>query len=99
MTPMMVELNTYARTTSFRAFTRYFGPPFTLENSTPTAHFFPLEVSKIILVTCDLVPTVRLGRESTSEVKYAVSVVTLLDLLSMYVTGSIIYIAGASQHL
>ena len=82
----------YAKTTSFFTRTQYFGPSRLRANSTPTAFFTSLVVSKRTLVTVEKMATFRLGRLRTSGVIYADSVVTRRPFLSIYVTKISVWI-------
>lgn len=81
---------THDTMTSFFAQAFHVFWPSTLPNSTPAALGLPVaaDVSKRMRVAVALMATVRLGRASTSGVKYADSADTRLCLLSTYVTGN-----------
>lgn len=77
---------TYESITSFFARTRKRGLSSDEANSTPMARGLDPEVSKMIRVALAFTATVKLGRESTSGVRYAESMDTRRPLESMNVT-------------
>ena len=86
VTRTLCDLKTYANITSFFARTRKRVLSLDEANSTATARGLDLVLSKMMRVALAFTATVKLGRESTSGVRYAESVDTRRPRESMYVT-------------